>query len=69
MPLDEDREHATYDSDAVTNYFDAATRAALVLAGVPSAVSRPRYTGERLVGDLRSRRQPVLGPARRPAVG
>ena len=32
VPLDEDREHATYDSDAVTNYFDAATRAALVLA-------------------------------------
>ena len=32
VPLDEDHEHATYDSDAVTNYFDAATRAALVLA-------------------------------------
>ena len=32
VPLDEDREHATYDSDAVANYFDAATRAALVLA-------------------------------------
>jgi Family of unknown function (DUF5996) len=32
VPLDEDHEHATYDPDAVTNYFDAATRAALVLA-------------------------------------
>jgi hypothetical protein len=32
VPLDEDHEHATYDSDAVTIYFDAATRAALVLA-------------------------------------
>ncbi len=32
VPLDEDHEHATYDTDAVANYFDAATRAALVLA-------------------------------------
>jgi Family of unknown function (DUF5996) len=30
-PLDEDREHATYDPDQVSAYFDAATRAALVL--------------------------------------
>ena len=30
--LDEDREHATYDPDQVATYFDAATRAALVLA-------------------------------------
>ena len=32
VPLDEDREHATYDTDAVTKHFAAATRAALVLA-------------------------------------
>ena len=32
MPLDEDDEHATYDAGAVTSYFAAATRAALVLA-------------------------------------
>ena len=32
VPLDEDTEHATYDEDAVASYFDAATRAALVLA-------------------------------------
>ena len=32
VPLDEDHEHATYDPDQVANYFDAATRAALVLA-------------------------------------
>jgi len=32
VPLDEDLEHATYDEDAVASYFDAATRAALVLA-------------------------------------
>jgi Family of unknown function (DUF5996) len=31
-PLDEDREHARYDPDAVASYFAAATRAALVLA-------------------------------------
>jgi hypothetical protein len=31
-PLDEDTEHATYDTDRVASYFDAATRAALVLA-------------------------------------
>jgi hypothetical protein len=32
VPLDEDDEHATYDESAVASYFDAATRAALVLA-------------------------------------
>jgi hypothetical protein len=32
VPLDEDEEHATYDPSQVATYFDAATRAALVLA-------------------------------------
>jgi hypothetical protein len=32
VPLDEDREHATYDPDSVVTYFDAVTQAALVLA-------------------------------------
>jgi hypothetical protein len=32
VPLDEDDEHASYDPDQVATYFDAATRAALVLA-------------------------------------
>lgn len=32
VPLDEDREHATYDREAVGSYFAAATRAALALA-------------------------------------
>jgi hypothetical protein len=32
VPLDEDTEHATYDRGQVETYFDAATRAALVLA-------------------------------------
>src|SRR5436190_13259831 len=31
VPLDEDFEHASYDADQVASYFDAATRAALVL--------------------------------------
>ena len=31
-PLDEDEEHARYDHDRVATYFEAATRAALVLA-------------------------------------
>jgi hypothetical protein len=31
VPLDEDREHATYDPDQVDTYFQAATQAALVL--------------------------------------
>jgi len=32
VPLDEDHEHGTYDDEAVSSYFAAATRAALVLA-------------------------------------
>jgi hypothetical protein len=32
VPLDEDREHATYDADQVATYFAEATQAALVLA-------------------------------------
>lgn len=32
VPLDQDREHTTYDSSAVEQYFAAATRAALALA-------------------------------------
>src|SRR6185437_1855903 len=32
VPLDQDREHASYDIDAVRRYFAAATEAALVLA-------------------------------------
>jgi Family of unknown function (DUF5996) len=32
VPLDEDREHATYETEQVADYFTAATQAALVLA-------------------------------------
>jgi hypothetical protein len=34
QPLDEDEEHATYDPEQVAAYFQAATRAALVLAAL-----------------------------------
>ena len=37
VPLDEDREHATYDPDSVATYFKAATQAALVLAAFRSS--------------------------------
>jgi hypothetical protein len=43
VPLDEDREHATYDPAQVADYFAAATRAALVLAEY-SAPFRGRKT-------------------------
>jgi hypothetical protein len=36
-PLDEDTEHATYDSEQVESYFSAATQAALVLTAFRSA--------------------------------
>ena len=42
-PLDEDREHATYDPDQVATYFAAATQAALVL-GQLRAPFRGRVT-------------------------
>jgi hypothetical protein len=43
VPLDEDREHATYEPDRVHAYFEAATRAALVL-GAYRAPFRGRST-------------------------
>jgi hypothetical protein len=43
VPLDEDREHATYDADRVADYFAAATEAALIL-GAFRAPYRGRST-------------------------
>jgi hypothetical protein len=40
-PLDEDAEHATYDTDRVTDYFAAATQAALVLAALRAPYRGP----------------------------
>jgi len=39
VPLDEDHEHATYDADQVATYFEAASRAALVLGEFRAAFS------------------------------
>jgi hypothetical protein len=45
VPLDEDDEHATYDAEAVSLYFAAATRAALVLAEFRSSYRGSTKTG------------------------
>ena len=68
VPLDEDSEHARYDPDQVAAYFAAATQAALVLGGVPRPLPRTLDAGQRVVGLVRPRRQPVLRPAGRSAV-
>ena len=65
VPLDEDREHATYDPDSVATYFTAATQAALVLGCVQVLLSGPLDAGERLVGDLRPGGRALLGQAGR----
>ena len=65
MPLDEDDEHARYDPDQVASYFAAATRAALVLAAFRAPYRGPLDAGQRVVGLVRPRREPVLRPAGR----
>lgn len=68
VPLDEDHEHATYDPDQVATYFEAATRAALVL-GEFRAPFRGRSTPVNAWwGDLRPRGQPLLGAAGRSTI-
>ena len=68
VPLDQDREHATYDTGQVEAYFAAATRAALVLAELRAPLSRPLDARERVVGIVRPGGQPVLGRVGRAAV-
>ena len=67
-PLDEDYDHATYNSAHVDDYFAAATHAALVPLRATGPVSRALQPGQRVVGHLRPRGQPVLRRDRRPAV-
>ncbi len=67
-PLDEDFEHHTYDPAEVTAYFTAATQAALVLAALRAPYRGRSTPVNALVGDVRPRRQPLLGSHRRPAV-
>ena len=68
VPLDQDREHASYDPDKVSLYFAAATQAALVLAAYRAPYRGRSTPGARLVGVIRPRRQPVLRRARRAPV-
>ena len=50
-------------------YFAAATQAALVLAAFRAPYRGPLDAGQRLVGLVRPRREPLLRRARRPALG
>ncbi len=70
VPLDEDREHATYDPAQVSDYFAAATQAAPEVLADYRAPYRGRevHPGQRLVGLVRPRGQPVLRAGRRTAV-
>ena len=53
--------------DQVATYFAAATAGRARARRVPRALPRPLDAGQRLVGLVRPRRQPVLRPARRAA--
>ncbi len=68
VPLDEDDEHASYDPAQVASYFAAATPGRTGARGIPRAVSRALDAGQRVVGLVRSRSEPVLWFAGRPAV-
>ena len=66
-PLDEDHEHATYEPAQVATYFAAATQSGARARGAPRALSRPLHPGQRVVGLVRPRREPLLRPACRAA--
>ena len=68
VPLDEDDEHAHYDTDQVTSYFAAATQRRARVGRLPRAVPRTVDAGQRVVGLVRSRREPVLRPTGRSPV-
>ena len=67
VPLDEDFEHRTYDPAQVSAYFTVVTRGGVVLPR-QRARSWAVDAGQRLVGDLRPRRRPLLGSPCRSAV-
>ena len=50
VPLDEDSEHARYDRRQVTDYFSAATQAAIVLAAFRAPYPGAIDTCQRVVG-------------------
>ena len=69
VPLDEDDEHATYDTGQVAAYFAAATQAALVLAAFRAPVPRAldaRSTPGGARSTSRSTCSPAGPPTRRP---
>ena len=65
VPLDEDDEHAHYDRGQVASYFAAATRAALVLAAFRAPYRGRSHAGQRVVGFVRPRGEPVFRVAGR----
>ena len=68
VPLDEDDEHARYEPDQRRVLLRGRHSCGARASRVPCALSRPLDPGERLVGLVRPRGQPVLGAASRPAV-
>jgi hypothetical protein len=68
VPLDEDDEHARYDPARSRATSPPRPRGARPRR-VPRAVSRTLDAGQRVVGLVRPRGEPVLGPAGRAAVG
>jgi hypothetical protein len=60
LPLDDDREHSTYESERVERYFAAATPGRSRPGPVSCALSRARDAGQRLVGHLRPRGRLLL---------
>ena len=68
VPLDEDDEHATYDPDAGRLLLRRRDPGRARPGRLPRAVPRPLHAGQRLVGLVRPRRQPLLRPPGRPAL-
>ena len=63
MPLDVDEEHCTYNRDHVSAYFEARRPGGHGADGVSRALPGPVHAGQRMVGVLRPRGEPVLRPA------
>ena len=68
-PLDEDEEHATYEPAPGRRVFRCRDAGGARPRGAPRAVPRPLDPGQRLVGLVRPRGEPLLGPAGRAAGG
>ena len=67
-PLDEDEEHATYDPGAGRHLPRGGDARRARARRAPRPLPRAQDAGQRLVGLLRPRGQPVLGASGRPAV-